>query len=135
MGFFRQEYWSGLPFPIPVDLPNPGIEPASSASLLDCRWTLLLSHQGKYCRYHRTKIEELIILPPCVSRVLENRGRLFMLRCVCLAKGISVQIPSLQEVCIFCRLTGVIQAGTKAASWPIAETGRNFSKLTPGPKR
>ena len=24
----RQEYWSGLPFPLPGDLPNPGIEPA-----------------------------------------------------------------------------------------------------------
>ena len=27
MGFFRQEYWSGLPFPSPGDLPSPGIEP------------------------------------------------------------------------------------------------------------
>ena len=27
MGFYRQEYWSGLPFPSPGDLPNPGIEP------------------------------------------------------------------------------------------------------------
>ena len=30
-GFPRQEYWSGLPFPPPGDLPNPGIEPASPA--------------------------------------------------------------------------------------------------------
>ena len=29
MGFSRQEYWSGLPFLTPVDLPNPGIEPMS----------------------------------------------------------------------------------------------------------
>ena len=29
MGFSRQEYWSGLPFPSPGDLPNPGIEPVS----------------------------------------------------------------------------------------------------------
>ena len=29
MGFSRQEYWSGLPFPPPGDLPNPGIEPGS----------------------------------------------------------------------------------------------------------
>ena len=29
MGFSRQEYWSGLPFPPPVDLPDPGIEPGS----------------------------------------------------------------------------------------------------------
>ena len=26
MGFARQEYWSGLPLPTPVDLPDPGIE-------------------------------------------------------------------------------------------------------------
>ena len=29
MGFSRQEYWSGLPFPSPGDLPYPGIEPES----------------------------------------------------------------------------------------------------------
>ena len=29
MGFSRQEYWSGLPFPSPGDLPDPGIEPTS----------------------------------------------------------------------------------------------------------
>ena len=32
MEFPRQEYWSGLPFPIPRDLPNTGIEPVSLAS-------------------------------------------------------------------------------------------------------
>ena len=31
MGFSRQEYWSGLPFPTPGDLPNPGMEPGSPA--------------------------------------------------------------------------------------------------------
>ena len=31
MGFSRQEYWSDLPFPSPVDLPDPGIEPRSPA--------------------------------------------------------------------------------------------------------
>ena len=29
---FQQEYWRGLPFPAPGDLPDPGIEPVSSAS-------------------------------------------------------------------------------------------------------
>ena len=32
MGFFRQEYWSELPFPPPGDLPNPGTEPTSPVS-------------------------------------------------------------------------------------------------------
>ena len=43
MGFPRQEYWSGLPFASPADLPNPGIELMSPAWLAD---SLLLSHQG-----------------------------------------------------------------------------------------
>ena len=43
MEFSRQEYWSGLPFPSPGDLPNPGIKPRSP----DCRQILYhLSHQG-----------------------------------------------------------------------------------------
>ena len=35
MGFSRQEYWSGLPFPSPGDLPNPGIKPGSPALQAD----------------------------------------------------------------------------------------------------
>ena len=35
MGFSRQEYWSGLPFPSPGDLPNSGIEPRSPALQAD----------------------------------------------------------------------------------------------------
>ena len=44
MGFFRQEYWSGLPFPSPGDLPNPGIEPRSPAFQAD---TLTSEPPGK----------------------------------------------------------------------------------------
>ena len=35
MGFSRQEYWSGLSFPSPGDLPNPGIEPRSPSLQAD----------------------------------------------------------------------------------------------------
>ena len=35
MGLSRQEYWSGLPFPSPGDLPDPGIEPGSPALQAD----------------------------------------------------------------------------------------------------
>ena len=35
MGFSRQEYWSGLPFPSPGELPDPGIEPMSPALQAD----------------------------------------------------------------------------------------------------
>ena len=40
-GFSRQEYWSGVPFPSPGDLPNPGIEPGSPALLADALTTEL----------------------------------------------------------------------------------------------
>uniref|UniRef100_A0AAA9SXK2 Microsomal glutathione S-transferase 2 n=1 Tax=Bos taurus TaxID=9913 RepID=A0AAA9SXK2_BOVIN len=35
VGFFRQEYWNGLPFPSPGDLPDPGIKPRSPALQAD----------------------------------------------------------------------------------------------------
>ena len=44
MGSSRQEYWSGLPFPSPWDLPNPAIEPRSPALQADSLPTEL---QGK----------------------------------------------------------------------------------------
>ena len=44
MAFSRQEYWSGLPFPMPGDLPDPGIKPTSPALQAD---SLLLSHLGR----------------------------------------------------------------------------------------
>ena len=43
MGFPRQEYWSGLPFPSPGDLRDPGVKPASPAWQAD---SLPLSHLG-----------------------------------------------------------------------------------------
>ena len=45
MGFSRQEYWSGLPFPSPGDLPDPGIEPRSPALQAD---TLPSKPPGKH---------------------------------------------------------------------------------------
>ena len=41
LGFSRQEYWSGLPFPTPGDLPDPGIEPGSPALQADSLLTKL----------------------------------------------------------------------------------------------
>ena len=38
MQFSRQEYWSGLPFPLPGDFSDPGIEPGSPALAGECVW-------------------------------------------------------------------------------------------------
>ena len=60
MGFSRQEYWSGLPFPSPGDLPNPGIEPGSPALQTDALpseppgkpWWQGQRHEERKCRTH-----------------------------------------------------------------------------------
>ena len=48
IGFSRQEYWSGLPFPSPGDLPDPGISPGSPALQADA---LTSEPPGKPSRY------------------------------------------------------------------------------------
>ena len=45
MGFSWQKYWSGLPYPSPEDLPDPGIKPTCPSPALQAD-SLLLSHQG-----------------------------------------------------------------------------------------
>ena len=47
MGSSRQEYWSGLPFPPPADLPDPGIKPTSPASPALQAGSLLIEPSGK----------------------------------------------------------------------------------------
>ena len=54
MGFSRQEYWSGLPFPSPGDLPDPGIEPRSPALKAD---SLATEQQGKPLVYIFTQVK------------------------------------------------------------------------------
>ena len=51
MGFSRQEYWSGLPFPSPRDHPGPGIKPRSPTLQAD---SLLSEPLGKLLMYTST---------------------------------------------------------------------------------
>ena len=53
MGFPRQEYWSGLPFLSPGDIPKPGIKPTSPAWQVD---SLPLSHLGSPIGVNRCKL-------------------------------------------------------------------------------
>ena len=52
MGFSRQEYWSGLPFSSPGDLPNPEIKPMSPALQAD---SLTSEPPGKSSGWHRNE--------------------------------------------------------------------------------
>ena len=57
MGFPREEYWSGLPFPSPENLPNPGIEPVSPAlSPPYIHFPGGASGKEPTCQYRRTKV-------------------------------------------------------------------------------
>ena len=56
MGFFRQEYWSGLPFPSPGDLPNPVIELRSPALQADA---LTSEPPGKPIKMWKFKVKSL----------------------------------------------------------------------------
>ena len=47
MEFSRQEYWIGLPFPSPGDLPDPGIEPTSPVSPVLAREFFTIELSGK----------------------------------------------------------------------------------------
>ena len=60
MEFSRQEYWSGLPFPTPGDLPDPGIEPKSLTSPALQVGSLLLRDLGSpFCIPSRVQIPPL----------------------------------------------------------------------------
>ena len=60
MGFSRQEYWSGLPFPSPGDLPDPGIKPRSPALPAD---SLPIELWGKpHMRNRRWKFISLVVI-------------------------------------------------------------------------
>ena len=62
MRFSRQEYWSGLPFPSPGDLPDPGIEPGSPTFQADA---LTSEPPGKYIKNYQAFT--LVVIPPEVT--------------------------------------------------------------------
>ena len=52
MEFSKQEYWSGLPFPSPGDLPNPGTEPESPGSPALAGGFSTTAPPGKHSNYN-----------------------------------------------------------------------------------
>ena len=61
MGFPRQEYWSGLPFPPPGDLPNPGIESASltSPELAGGFFTISTTWEAQLLEFTQTHVHQV----------------------------------------------------------------------------
>ena len=80
MGFFRHEYWSGLPFPSPGDLPEPGIEPGSPALQADSLLTelrglpkILTNSKKKFYYVKFFNKPNFIVAPPLFKSMVEER--------------------------------------------------------------
>ena len=83
MGFLRQEYWSGLPFPSPGDLPNPGIKPLSPvppALWVDSLW---LSHLGSLILHIYIYIYTLDYYQAVLLTSYKMPSLLNLLACMC----------------------------------------------------
>ena len=72
MEFSRQEYWSGLPFPCPGDLPNPGIEPMSLVSP-----ALAVGFFTTSATWEARPVTGLFIYPPGPSMLLQMARFIF----------------------------------------------------------
>ena len=78
MGFSRQKYWSGLPFPPTGDLPNPGMEPASPESPALPGDSKPLSHQGTHpwaIQKGKNIWHQNMIPPTCPGQTVSSRLR------------------------------------------------------------
>ena len=64
MGFSRQEYWSGLPFPSPGDLPDPDIEPGSPALQADA---LPSEPPTQEIDCYKVTVSTTVVLVPCLE--------------------------------------------------------------------
>ena len=74
IGFSRQEYWSGLPFPSPEALPDPGIEPAPLALVGGFFITESLGMPGIYVRVKQTMPVYVFVYSFFCAIVLEEQS-------------------------------------------------------------
>ena len=113
MGFSRQEYWSGLPYSPPGDLPGPGIElmsPVAPALKVD---SLSLNHQGSWLLYIPSSF--ILIYGNCLSaKSIYSRG---------LSSITAALVPNIK----FCDRFQNIQAATDILSFDhhTSVNGRN----------
>ena len=107
IGFSRQEYWSGLPFPSPGDLPNPGIKPRSLALQADSLKTELWEKLVNLFTHKQILSVVSLTLPFLLYSFSVNS-----LSCVQSSKSHSLpheHFPLSASVCSPCWLTGVLQ--------------------------
>ena len=98
MGFSRQEYWSGLPFPTPGDLPNPGSSPRFLGLLHWQVGSLPLVPPGKHSCYNTISLY-LVYVEMLVSRysLIKNLSGLYLRSLGGICK--TMEFPSDKMVC------------------------------------
>ena len=81
LGFSRQEYWSGLPFPSPGDLPDPGIEPMSPALQADAlpseppgKFNIDIRHDKNWLELTSSKMVDYLALVDLGASVISDYG-------------------------------------------------------------
>ena len=120
MGFPRQECWSRLPFPSPGDLPNPGMEPASSVSPALLEDSLPLSHwKSPYLSLQLPK-GGMVIIPILLLKELHLREEKETVRCQMTGNSrAQITTPNLrsQRLCL-CHYSVIVMSppGALAAS-------------------
>ena len=87
MGFSRQEYWSGLPFPSPGNLPDPGIESRSPALQADS----LLSEPPEKAYTLTLKINFTLESEKFISQHIGDLGQTVLMLCQCRILSIRVR--------------------------------------------
>ena len=74
MRFSRQEYWSGLPYPSPGDLPDPGIEATLMSTALGGRFFITSTTWEAHASFYSPGMENIII-PTSWGCVIHMTGR------------------------------------------------------------
>ena len=95
MGFSRQEYWSGLPFPSPGDLPNSGIEAGSPALQADTLTSEKPGKQGRSFLLLGAK-NKVVAKASSFWRLQERTGSLSLCR------GILWLVAISSNLCFYC---------------------------------
>ena len=103
MGFSRQEYWSGWPFPSPGDLPDPGIEPRSPALQAD---TVTSEPPGKLTKCYVSQIERWLQGSLTIVAVIFTGIALLPIWGMCLAQHLLSDIEAVRtnwySICNIC---------------------------------
>ena len=117
-GFPRQEYWSGLPFPSPGDLPDPGIKPTSLWQVD----SLPLSHLGKTICIYYLYIWEAYSVCVCVYIYIYTIVCLIAQSCLTLCCPLDCSLPDSS-------VHGILQ--TRILEWGAISFSRGSSQHRP----